>query len=303
MEPMAYDLSDTTIHNFPHAFLTKRSEAIMIGSIEERWHTQLVEMYLAYRPRNSFSGLPPITDPACMTWVEGMIDSGVNLVALSFDSGVVGHAAIFPVSEHACELLCVVSPGQQKMGIGTELTRCAIQLAHELNFDEILLNVEARNHVARHVYEKCGFQYRSEGLIDELDMHLDLQRYRSSLDAPVREIMNRRVVAVPPDLSCRAALRIFLEDGIASLPVIDPEGRLIGILSETDLLSEDNIHRRVGDVLTRNVISVQEGYPIAKLIPLFRSRKLRCIPVLNSKMKLVGVVGRRDVLEHYLKKL
>jgi CBS domain-containing protein len=300
---MSFDLSETTIYSFPHAFLNRRSEPIMIGVLEEKWQRPLVEMYLAYRPRNSFSGLPPITDPACIQWVEGMIANGVNLTALSFDVGVVGHAAIFPVNEQACELFCAVSHTQHRIGIGTELTRCTIQLAHELSFDEILLNVEAGNHIARHVYEKCGFEYSSRSLVGEVDMRLDLLRYRSSLDAPVREIMKRQVVAVPPDLSCLAVLRIFLEDGIASLPVVDGDGRLIGIISETDLLSEDNIHKLVSDVLTRDVISVQEGYPIAKLIPLFRSRKLRCIPVLNPKMKLVGVVGRRDVLEHYLKRL
>ena len=299
---MSIDLSRTTIHNFPHAFINKKAEAILIRTLEAKQHRQLTEMYLAYEPRSSFAGLPPIADEACVRWVEEMIENAVNLLAVSFEEGVTGHAALFPIDEQDCEVLVVVSPHHQKIGIGTELTRCLIQLAHELDFDRMKLNVEARNHVARHVYEKCGFHYNSRHLRDELDMSLDLETYRSGLDVPVREIMNRSVVSVRQDMSCREALKLFVEDGIATLPVVDEKNRLKGILSETDLLVEANIPKKVSEVLTREVVSIQEGYPVANVISLFRSRKLRCIPVLDRHMKLVGVVGRRDVLAHYLKR-
>jgi len=299
---MSVDLSNTTIHNFPHAFINKKAEAILIRTLDEKRHGQLTAMYLAYEPRNSFSGLPPISDEACTRWVREMTENAVNLVALSFEAGLTGHAALFPINEEDCEVLVVVSPPHQRIGIGTELTRCLIQLAHELDFNRMRLNVEASNHVARHVYEKCGFRYNSRHLRDELDMSLDLERYRSSVDVPVREIMNRTVVSVRQDTSCREALKLFVEDGIATLPVVDEEDRLKGILSETDLLIEANISKKVGEVLTREVVSIQEGYPVANVISLFRSRKLRCLPVLDRHMRLVGVVGRRDILAHYLKR-
>lgn len=300
---MAIDLSGTTIDTFPHAFITKRSEPVLIQTLQPTRHGQLVEMYLSFEPRNSFSGLPPIADSACTKWVEGMIATGANLVALSFEDGVAGHAALFDIDARTCEIFVCVLPKCQRIGIGTELTRCLIQLAHELDFEGIRLNVEAGNHVARHVYEKCGFRYETRSLIGEVDMSLDLQRYRLTLDVPVREIMNRRVIAVRAETPCRDALGMFLDDGIATLPVVDEAGKLAGILSETDLLAERNLHKLVGEVLTRDVISVQDGTPVAKVIPLFRSRRLRCVPVLDRHMKLVGVVGRRDVLAHYLKRL
>jgi CBS domain-containing protein/RimJ/RimL family protein N-acetyltransferase len=299
---MPVDLSDTTIHNFPHAFINKKAEAILIRTLDESHHRELTGMYLAYEPRSSFSGLPPITDEACVRWVDKMIENAVNLIALSFEEGIVGHAALFPIDKLDCEILVAVSPSEQRIGIGTELTRCLIQLAHELGLERIRLSVEARNHVARHVYEKCGFRYDSRSLVDELDMSLDLESYRSSLDVPVREIMNRSVVCIRQDMSCREALKLFVEDGIATLPVVDRKNRLRGILSESDLLIEANIAKKVSEVLTREVVSVQEGYPVANVIPLFQSRKLRCIPVLDRHMKLVGVVGRRDILAHYLKR-
>ena len=300
---MKVDLSDTTIHNFPRAFINKRDEAILIQTLEPRQQQQLIEMYLAYEPRGSFSGLPPISDKACIEWVRGMIDNAANLISLSFEVGLVGHSALFPIDPDECEILVVVSPPAQKIGIGTQMTRSLIQLAEELGFERIRLNVEASNHVARHVYQKCGFRYGSRGLVDELDMDLDLSSYRSSLDVPVREIMNRKVITVRPDAPCSEVLTLFIDNGIATLPVVDEHNHLKGVLSETDLLTEANILKKVSEALTRDVVSVQEGYAVANVISLFRSRKLRCIPVLDRHMKLVGVVSRKDILAHFRDRL
>ena len=299
---MKIDLSETTIHNFPRAFINKRCEAILVQTIEDRQQQQLIDMYLGYE-RNSFSGLPPIADAACIGWVRGMIDNAANLIAVSFDVGVVGHSALFPMNADECEILVVILPAHQKIGIGTEMTRSLIQLADELGFDRILLNVEARNHVARHVYQKCGFCYGSHGLMDELDMALDLESYRGSLNAPVREIMTRTPISVSPETPCSDVLSLLLKNGIAIMPVVDAGNRLKGVLSETDLLVEANLSKKAGDVLTREVITVQEGYTVANVISLFHSRKLRCIPVLDRHMKLLGVVSRRDILIHYHERL
>ncbi|MHC4983851.1 MAG: GNAT family N-acetyltransferase [Planctomycetota bacterium] len=300
---MGIDLSETSIRKFPHAFINKRGEPILIKPLDEKRHNDLVEMYLAFRPRNSFSGLPPVKDEACMAWVKGMIATGINLIALSFEEGIVGHAALFPVDKDTCEYMSVVSPPCQNIGIGSELTTCAIQLADELGFEKVSLHVEAKNHIARHVYEKSGFQYGSSGMTDELDMSLDLRRYRSTTYAAVRDIMNRRVLAVRPETPCKVALRIFLEDRVATLPVVDEDNRLVGIVSETELLIEANIHKKVSEILTREVVTVHEGCTIAKAISLFRSRKLRSIPVVNGRMELVGVLGRKEILAHYRENL
>jgi len=300
---MKIDLSDTTIHNFPRAFINKRCEAIMIRTLEDKRREQLIDMYLAFEPRGSFGGLPPIIDAACVDWVMGMIDSAANLISLSFDVGVVGHSALFPINTDECEILVVVSPPQQKIGIGTEMTRSLIQLADELGFERIRLSVGAKNHVARHVYRKCGFQYSSRGLLDEVDMALDLANYRGSIDAPVSEIMTRKTVSVNPDTPCMDALNLLIENGVATLPVVDAKNRLKGIISETDLLIEANISKKTGEVLTREVVSVQSGSTVANVISLFHSRKLRCVPVLDRHMKLVGVVSRMDILRHYRQRL
>ena len=107
---METDLSSTTIHRFPHGFINKRAEPILVTTLTDQRRSQLLEMYLGYRPRNSFSGLPPLRDEARIRWVEGMIADGINLVALSFQDGIVAHGAIFPVNDEVCEMLIVVAP-------------------------------------------------------------------------------------------------------------------------------------------------------------------------------------------------
>jgi len=195
---MTIDIGSTTIHRFPHGFINKRAEPILVTTLTEKRHPKLIEMYLAYRPRNSFSGLPPIRDEACIRWVRDMIANGANLVAMSFEEGIVGHGALFPASEDTCEMLLVISPGHQKVGIGGELARCLIQLGQEMDFGQIRLCVEAGNHVARHVYEKCGFAYLTRGLTAELDMSLDLARCRGAPGEAVRKVMNPRGIAQHP---------------------------------------------------------------------------------------------------------
>jgi IMP dehydrogenase len=107
------------------------------------------------------------------------------------------------------------------------------------------------------------------------------------------------VVTLDRNSSCLEALDIFIRHNFGALPVIDEEGSVIGILSETDLIIETNLNLRVGDILTMEVVTVHEGSNIEKLIRLFQSMRLRCIPVINDEKKLVGIVGRKDILSYY----
>ncbi len=291
--------NETTIYNFPHTFLTRRNEPIIIKPIDDKTLPQLADMYLQSVPRNSFDGLPPIRDDRCRAWVLDMDDRGINLVALSITQGVVGHAALFPISEKVCEMLLVVSPRFQNLGIGTQLTRCIIQLANELCLERIWLYGEMKDQNAKHVYKKCGFEYLSPHYIEEVEMVFDLKRYQKTMDLKVSQIMNKNVVTLSRNKTCLEALDIFIRNNFGALPVVDEAGRVIGILSETDLVTETNLNLRVGDILTMDVVTVREDSNIEKLIRLFQSMRLRCIPVVNGESRLVGIVGRKDILSYY----
>ena len=296
-------VKETTIHRKPRAVITKRGDAVLIRIMDEKTSQGLIDMYLAFQPRNSFQGLPPLTDAACISWAQHMIQTGINLVALSFGEGVAGHAALFPINEQCCEMLVAVSPPFQNVGIGTQLTRCIVRLAYEAGFERIWLPVEAMNLRARHVYRKCGFEYFPAGDARELEMGLDLRRYHDLVHATVAAIMNREVIAIRDDQPCRAALEIFLTRRVASLPVVDDSGKLTGIISEMDLMLPSNVGRQVSNIQTREVVVVHEDCTIAKLVRMFESKRIRCIPVIDCQERLVGVVGRKDVLAYYAKHL
>lgn len=300
---MDRDLQECTIHSYPHAFVSRVGDPILITTLNDKRAAQLVDMYLKFRPRNSFQGLPPIQDEACEKWAKHMIANGVNLAALSFDEGVVGHVVLFPIDNLSCELLAVVSPAFQNMGIGTELVRCAAQLSYEIGWEEIRLTVEMTNPIARRVYTKCGFEYQSSEPDGEVEMMLDLERYRETVSVRVSSIMNRCVMTIRTDHACRAALEVFLSSPVASLPVVDRDGKLEGIITKTDLMIPANINKKVGEVYTQNVVTVHEGHTISRVIRMLQSTKFRAIPVVDRNKKLVGFVGRREILEYYAEHL
>jgi RimJ/RimL family protein N-acetyltransferase len=91
----------------------------------------------------------------------------------------VGHAAVFPINGRKCEMLVVVWPEFQNIGIGTELSRGCVEIAAEIGFEQMWLPVDSTNLRARHIYAKCGFEYCSTKLARELEMTCDLGRYRA----------------------------------------------------------------------------------------------------------------------------
>lgn len=297
-----YGLDECTAYRYPHAFINKAGEPIVIKGLDAKWQDALIQMYLAFTPKRSFGGLPPADPDECVRWVNGMIaGEGINLVAMAFDRGVVGHAALFAGPQQRCELLAVVSPPKQNIGIGTELVRCSIHLAHALGFEHIWACIEAKNLRCRHVLKKCGFGCEAPDQADEVKMALNLREYHDPTKVQVREIMSRQVLTVHKSWSCRDAAAIFLDNSAGALPVVDDHDKVVGILSQTDLIVPGNIDKNVGEVRTRKTITVQETAPLAEVIHLFQTRKVWCIPVVDEKARLVGAVTRKDILAYYAK--
>jgi CBS domain-containing protein/GNAT superfamily N-acetyltransferase len=291
----------STIHRLPETFVNKRGEPILIRTLDERICEGLVQMYLNYQPRNSFQGLPPPNDKSCIAWVHYMIATGISLVGLSFQHGVVGHVVVFPIDDLACELLIAVAPESQNSGIGTRLLRCCVQLAYEIGFEKIWLPVQANNTRARHVYKKCGFEYVEGKDSRELEMTLDVKRYHDAVSIRVDQVMNPNVVTVGLDAQCRQAAELLLSRRISSLPVLDGEQRLVGILSDSDLMLPSNLSKQVADILTRDVLTTAASDTLAKLVRMFQSPGIGSIPVLDEQRRVVGIVGRKDILTYYLR--
>ena len=135
------------------------------------------------------------------------------------------------------------------------------------------------------------------------------------------DIMTRQVVTARPDAEVREIARLMLTHRVGAIPIVDDELRVVGIVSDHDLLRhppsdsprawwlrlfdenaiclEDVATARdlkVADVMVRRVTTVSDTTPIGVLGSFMRRRKLKHVPVLHSG-KLVGIVSRSDLLD------
>lgn len=97
-------------------------------------------------------------------------------------------------------------------------------------------------------------------------------------------------------------------EGFGSVPVVDEQHRVVGIVSEHDLLSAlDGGHQLdrlyAEDIMSSNPYTVRAETNLATLIHVLRSSDLIRVPVVDAGGKLIGIVARRDILRMYLAKI
>lgn len=130
-------------------------------------------------------------------------------------------------------------------------------------------------------------------------------RTRDPKALTVQDVMEDAVLTVSPQAKGSAIADILAERNVGSVPVVEEDRTLIGLVSEFDLLrvmDEGNDLGRLAatDIMTRDVVTVTEEMPVKDVVHLLQERHLIRVPVLKGKT-LVGVVARRDVLFGYLR--
>lgn len=139
------------------------------------------------------------------------------------------------------------------------------------------------------------------------------------------QVMTKDVVTVKKETTIRELAGIFTTRRISSAPVVDDNGDLIGIVTETDLVEQDkSLHiptvislfdwviylesarkfekelkkmtgQTVGDIYTTEVETVAPATPIAEVADLMSSKKIHAIPVVEGR-KVVGIIARIDLI-------
>lgn len=137
-----------------------------------------------------------------------------------------------------------------------------------------------------------------------------------------KEIMTTDVLRATPDQSIHDVARKLLERSVSALPVVDERDRLVGIISEGDLLRrvETGTERKqswwldllasheeksrdfvkshavhVRDVMTQEVITVEEETPASEIAEILEENRIKRVPVLKGE-QLVGIVSRADII-------
>jgi len=108
-----------------------------------------------------------------------------------------------------------------------------------------------------------------------------------------REIMTEPVISVAPDMPVDRIARLLAEHRITGMPVVDDKGRVVGIVTEYDVIAKRGKVAR--EIMSRDVISVNEDTPAESVAQILTERRVRRVPVLRDG-RLVGIISRADLI-------
>jgi CBS domain-containing protein len=119
----------------------------------------------------------------------------------------------------------------------------------------------------------------------------------TAVHARVKDVMTTHVVAVGCDASYREMAAMLRANRVSGLPVVDAEGTVVGVVSETDLLTRRTATGgTAADLMTCPAVTTGPGELVSHVAGLMSRRKLRRVPVVDRQGHLVGIVCRSDVL-------
>ena len=143
--------------------------------------------------------------------------------------------------------------------------------------------------------------------------------------------MTKEVIAVKEDESIKKVFKLMDEHGILGLPVLNEEGAVIGIVTETDLINHyttlktprginilgsivylDNIEdfnenlkdhcaEVVKDIMTTEVATIMHSATLSDAINMMGEKEVSRLPVVGDKGELVGIVTRKDIVHEIAK--
>lgn len=147
-------------------------------------------------------------------------------------------------------------------------------------------------------------------------------RFKEGLpDVKVGEVMRTDPVTIGPDSPVTAAIELLLDKDYTALPVIDESRKVLGVISDSDLLSKGGVNvtlslkraadadfvrdllrglkspdRKVREVMTAPAVTTTADASLGSAAKLMVARRLKRLPVVDGEGHLIGILGRLDVL-------
>jgi CBS domain-containing protein len=140
-------------------------------------------------------------------------------------------------------------------------------------------------------------------------------------DVKVSEVMRREVATVHPDSPITEVVELLLDKDFTAVPVVDDQGKVVGMVSDNDLLTRGGMNltislkratdldyvrelhdsledpnRKVSEVMTREVVTISPDAILGRAARLMVEKHLKRLPVVDPEGKLVGILGRLDIL-------
>lgn len=114
-----------------------------------------------------------------------------------------------------------------------------------------------------------------------------------------KQVMTSEVVTIRPEATLAEAIRVLLDKKISGMPVVDAAGKLVGILSEKDMLNfafSGNLGlTKVEEAMTREIVSFPPEAGVEEIALAIGQRHFRRVPIVADG-RVVGVVSRRDII-------
>jgi CBS-domain-containing membrane protein len=119
------------------------------------------------------------------------------------------------------------------------------------------------------------------------------------------DIMTTNVITAKKDMVLTDVIALLLRWHISAMPVVDNEDKMVGIVSEIDLVNltfDGNAgDTTVEEVMVTDIVSFSPDTQLADLVQSFSKKHLRRVPIID-KGKVVGIVSRRDILREMLRR-
>ncbi|MFJ5708097.1 CBS domain-containing protein [Streptomyces sp. NPDC093105] len=134
----------------------------------------------------------------------------------------------------------------------------------------------------------------------------------------VSEVMTHTAVAIGRDASYKEIVALMDQWAVSALPVLEGEGRVVGVVSEADLLPKEAYRGedpdperfadtakagavRAGDLMSAPAVTVHADASLAEAARIMARRRVKRLPVVNDVGLLEGVVSRSDLLKVFLR--
>ncbi|AFY64634.1 CBS domain-containing protein [Geitlerinema sp. PCC 7407] len=142
----------------------------------------------------------------------------------------------------------------------------------------------------------------------------------------VADVMTRDPITVQPDAPLKDAIQILADKRISGLPVVDQSGKLVGVISETDLMWRESgvtppayimlldsviylenparydrdLHKAlgqsVGEVMSRDPVTISPDKTLGEAARILHERSVHRLPVIDDQHRIVGILTRGDVV-------
>jgi CBS domain-containing protein len=116
-------------------------------------------------------------------------------------------------------------------------------------------------------------------------------------------MMLTNVITAKPKMTVKQTIQTLYEKHIGSVVVIDDNNKCKGIFTERDairLVAENvNLDQSLGNVMTKNVITIQGDTSINEVRKIISENKVRHLPVVNQKGELTGLLSVRDLIDQF----